>query len=153
MPNARSHQEGDASSAKSGERCRKGESAGAALRGVLLRQPESGDGEVGAPQSQKEETNEKPPKRARPKIKNFAERQRNKHHHKRKEDSQSTTASSCLAEPRHRQATENRSERNQHDAPRSQLRSLGSAASAGFSKGRNGGGNIHGSGPQTTDRN
>ena len=54
MPDAGSDQEGNPSSAKTRERCRKGESAGTAFRRILFGKPERVNRKVGAAQAQKE---------------------------------------------------------------------------------------------------
>src|SRR5580693_8689440 len=153
MPDARSHQKGDSSTAESGKRGGKRERAGPAFRGVLLGQPEGIDGKVGTAQSQKEETKEKPWKCSRPKIENFAERERNEHHHQSKENRQRPASPQPFGKPRHYQAAENGSKRDQHDSPGGELRSLRTAASTSFSNRRNRSRNINGSSPQTTDGN
>src|ERR1700692_4761436 len=104
MAHARADEEGDSRAAKSRERCGKGEGAGAALRGILLRQPESIDGEIGAAQAQKKEAGKKPGKRARAEIEDFAERERDKYHHQRKVNSQRAASSHLFGKPGHRQA-------------------------------------------------
>ena len=152
MPDPRSHQKGDSSTAESGKRGGKRECAGPAFRGVLLGQPKGIDGEVGTAQSQKKETNEKPWKRDRSKIENFAECERDEYHHQSKENRQRAASSQPFGKPRHRQATENRSERDQHDSPGGELGSLRTAASTSFGDRCDRSRNIHGSSPQAADR-
>src|SRR5271166_3052275 len=84
MPDARSYQERDSSAAKAGEGCGKREGAGATFRRVLLGQPESIDSEVGAAQTEKEQTKEKPGKSDGSEIEDLAEGERDEHHHQRK---------------------------------------------------------------------
>src|SRR5580704_1960384 len=152
MPDARSHQKGDSSTAESGKRGGKGECAGPAFRGVLLGQPKGIDGEVSTTQSQKKETKEKPWKRGRSKIENFAEGERDEHHHQSKENRQRTASSQPFGKPRHRHAAENGSERDQHDSPGRELSGLRTAVSTSFGDRGDRSGNIYSSSPQAADR-
>src|ERR1700676_2320401 len=151
MPDSGTHKKRNSSPAKTGKRRGKSEGAGAAFRRILLGQPESIDGKVGPAESQKEETDKHPRKRRWAKIEDLAEGKRNEHHHQREEKGERPASSHLPGEPRHRQAAENRSEGDHHDAPRRELRGLRSTAATGFGDGSNRRGNVHGSGPQTTD--
>src|SRR5580692_11971319 len=145
MPDARSHQKGDSSSAESGKRGGKGECAGSAFRGVLFGQPKRIDGEVGPAQTQKEQANKKPRQRRRSEIEDFAERERNEHQHESKEKRQRSASSQLFGKPWHCQAAENRGERDQHDSPGGQLRDWRTTASTGFGNRRDRSGNVYGS--------
>ena len=151
MPDAASHQERNSCAAKSGERSGESERAGAAFRGILLGQPERIDGEVGAAETQKEQANEKPWERARSKVEDLAERERDEHHHQSEEEGERSAPTEPLRQPRHGQAAENRGKRNQHHSPGGDLRGSWPDVATGLSQRRNGGGNVYRSGPQAAD--
>ena len=85
MADAASDQERNPRAAESRERSGERESAGAALSGILLRQPERVDGEVGSAQTQEEEADKKHRERARAEVEDLAKGERYKHHHEGKE--------------------------------------------------------------------
>src|SRR6266481_852275 len=116
MTHATSYQKRDSCSAEACERGREREGAGTAFRGILLRQPESVDGEACSSQSQKEKTNEKPWQRAWAEIEDLAEGERDEHHHQSKKESECAAAAEPLCQRRHGQAAEDRGKRNQHHA-------------------------------------
>src|SRR5260370_2035177 len=88
MLNAGSDQEGDSRSAKSRNGRGKGESARAAFRRVLLRQPQRVNGKIRSAEAKKEKANKKPQKRGRPEIENLSKRERDKRQHQREKPSQ-----------------------------------------------------------------
>src|SRR5580700_8274154 len=151
MPHAASHQKRNACAPESREGSGESERTGAAFCGILLGQPESVDREVSPAQTQEEQTEKKHGEGARSKVEHLAEGERDKHHHQRKENRERAAPAKSFRQPRHRQTSENRSKRNQHDAPRSQLRGCRADVSRRFSKSSYRCGNVDGSGPQTAD--
>src|SRR5712664_1508766 len=122
MLNAGSDQKGDSRSAKSRNGRGKGESARAAFRRILLRQPQGVNGKIRAAKTKKEKANKKPGKRGRPEIENLSKRERDEGQHQREKKSQCSAPAEFFREPRHRQAAQNRRKRNQHGRSRSELR-------------------------------
>src|SRR5256884_479522 len=137
---------------KTRERGRKGKCAGAALRRILLRQPERVHGEIGAAQPEKEKTDKKPRKRGCSEIENLSERQRNGRKHQREINPQRAAAPGFFREPRHHQAAKNRRAGNQHRRVRSQPRCRWSYFPGRFRQRRHRGGHIDRSRPQTANR-
>src|SRR6202166_5374461 len=136
MADAGADEEGDAGSAKAGERGGDNEGAGAELSGILLGQSKSIDSKVSSAQSKKKQTNKKPGEGARFQIKNFAEGERDENHHEGKENRQGSAATDALRKPRHGEAAENGGKRNQHDSPRRELSGVGASTAAGLRRGR-----------------
>src|SRR5580765_5814378 len=132
MLHASTDEKCDSRSAKTRKGSTKRKRGRAALRRVLLRQPERVDCKVCSPQSKEEKANEKPGQRRWAKIENPAKRQHDKNHHQREIERQCSAPSELFRKPRHRQTSENRRERHQHCRARCKLAPLRTHASSSF---------------------
>src|SRR5713226_4579106 len=152
MLNAGSDQKAHSPSAKSRNGRGKGESARAAFRRILLRQPQGVNGKIRAAKTKKEKANKKPRKRGRPKIENLSKRERDEGQHQREKKSQGPAPAEFFREPRHRQAAQNRRKRNQHGRSRSELRRRWPHSPRRFRKHRHRSRNVDRSCPEAANR-
>src|SRR6266851_5305718 len=151
MLNAGSDQKGDSRSAKSRNGRGKGESARAAFRRILLRQPQRVNSKIRSAEAKKEKANKEPRQRGRPEIENLSKRERDEGQHQGEKKSQGPAPAEFFREPRHGQAAQNRRERNQHVRPRSELRRRWSHSPRRFRKHRHRSGNVDCSCPEAAN--
>jgi hypothetical protein len=152
MADAGADEEGDGGADETGEGGGEGEGGGATFGGILFGEPEGVDGEIGAAESEEEKAEEKPGECVGGKVKNFAESQRDEDGHQGEEKSQGAAAAEALGEFGHGETAENGGEGDEHGGEGSEPRGLLTGAASGFGEGGNGGGNVHGTGPQAADR-
>src|SRR5712664_1903216 len=151
MLNAGTDQKGDSRSAKSRNGRGKSESARAAFRRILLRQPQRVNSKIRSAEAKEEKAKKKPGKRGRPEIENLSKRERDEGQHQREKKSQGPAPSEFLRKPRHRQAAHNRRKRNKHSGARSELRRMGPRSASRFRKHRHRGRNVHRSCPESAN--
>src|SRR5712664_154214 len=152
MLNAGTDQKGDSRSAKSRNGRGKGESARAAFRRILLRQPQRVNSKIRPAETKKEKANKKPRKRGRPEIENLPKRERDEGQHQRDKKSQCSAPAEFFREPRHGQAAQYRRKSNQHGRPRSKLRRRWSGPPCRLRKHRHRSGNVDCSRPEAANR-